>query len=77
MKVLSKYKDVIPDDQLEAKDLVGINEKQKNKLIQSRKLKVAGLRKSKMKKMQINDDGYSHSHNKDINRTVDTSTRKK
>ena len=74
MKVLSKYKDVIPDDQLEANDRP---EKQNNKLIQSRKLKAASLRKSKVKKMQINDDGYSHSHNKDINRTVDTSTRKK
>lgn len=33
MKVLNKYKDVIPDDQLEANDLTGITEKQNNKLI--------------------------------------------
>lgn len=74
MKVLSKYKDVIPDDQLEANDRP---EKQNNKLIQSRKLKVASLRKSKLKKLPINGDGYSHSYNKDINRTIDTSTKKK
>lgn len=77
MKVLNKYKDVIPDDQLEANDLTGITEKQNNKLIQSRKLKAAGLRKPKTKRLPINGDGYSHSYNKDINRTIDTSTRKK